>query len=362
MLKTMTNSLKKSATEAASKASAAAKSASAQASSVAKSASDQASSVAKSASKQASSASSLASASSASVAQNAVAAAKSAKASASKNATALKNAAARTGTAAVNRMDDGRKYVDQIEVFQKFNPVIWILIFNAALRLIMYFSSNVGKTKQNKLKKKYTKRHLKETFGVALISLMIVWYLTFMFDSDNVTPQSLRDGLFLSLYLNVFLYDYISSFTSLINVKYFKQNKKAGAKLGGIYFGIVIGMLAFFAVMIGMLYYIQVRFLPNHYNMFGEEFDVLAPIAICACMFIITFIVSIPNFFLVNPDLQKTKKKYKSNMKQFYMDSFKQFFIVYLAMYLLILMTMNLNITSVDKVMKMFGGAKMTTI
>ena len=342
MLKTMTNSLKKSASEAASKASSAAKSASAQASSVAKSASEQASSAASSAS-----------ASSASVAKSGVAAAKSAKAVASKNATALKNAAAKTG----KRMNDGSQYVDQIEVFQKFNPVIWILIFNAALRLILYFSSNVGKTKQNKLKNKYTKRHLKETFGVSLISLMIVWYLTFMFDSDNVTPQSLRDGLFLSLYLNVFLYDYISSFTSLINVKYFKQNKKAGAKLGGIYFGIVIGMLAFFAVMIGILFNIQVKMFPNHYNMFGKDFDVLAPIAICACMFIVTFVVSIPNFFLVNPDLQKTKKKYRTNMKQFYLDSFKQFFIVYLAMYLLILMTMNLNITSVDRLMKMFGGA-----
>jgi len=222
------------------------------------------------------------------------------------------------------------------------------------LRFILYFASNVGKTKANKLKKEYTRKHIKETFGVALISIFIIWYVTFKFDPEDTSPRYLRDSLLLTLYLNVFLYDYIKNFTKLINVKYFKQTKKQGAKLGGIYFGIVLGLFAFFGILIASLHYMQVELFPNHYNMFGEDFDNLKPILISAVLFIMTFAVSIPNFFIVNPELQKTKRKYKGNMRQYYIDSFKLFFIVYLTMYIILIMAMNMNLPKVNDILRKF--------
>lgn len=279
---------------------------------------------------------------------------KAASALASSKARAAKEATAAAGKKAMKKMEDGRQYINNVEIFKKFNPIIWILIFNAVLRFMLYFSSNVGKKKHNKLKKEYTRKHVKETFGIAIISIFIIWYLTFKFDQENSSPQALRDGLMLSLYLNVFLYDYIKNFTKLINKKYFKQNKKQGAKLGGIYFGIVIGLFAFFGILIACLHYIQVKLFPNHYSMFGPEFDNYKPIIFALIVFFITFIITIPNFFIINPELQKTKKKYKGNIKQFYIDSFKLFFIVYLTMYLLLIIAMNLNITKVNSILEKF--------
>lgn len=280
--------------------------------------------------------------------------AKAASVMASSKAKAAKTAAAAAGKRAMNKMEDGRQYMDGVEVFRKFNPIIWILMFNVFLRLILYFSSNVGKKKANKLKKEYTRKHIKETFGVAIISIFIIWYLTFKFDQEKTSPQALRDGILLSLYLNVFLYDYIKNFSKLINKKYFRQNKKQGAKLGGIYFGIVVGLFAFFGILIGSLHYIQVKLFPNHYSMFGPEFENYKPIIISLFIFLITFAITIPNFFIINPELQKTKKKYRGNIKQLYIDSFKLFFIVYLTMYLLLIIAMNLNITKVNTILSKF--------
>ena len=281
------------------------------------------------------------------------------KAKAAKEATAAKAKAAKEATAAagkkaLKKMEDGRQYIDKVEIFQKFNPIIWILLFNVFLRFILYFSSNVGKKKANKMKKEYTRKHVKETFGISMISILIMWYLTFKFDPDKTSPQALRDGLLLSLYLNVFLYDYIKNFTKLINKKYFKQNKKQGAKLGGIYFGIVIGLFAFFGILIACLHYIQVKLFPNHYSMFGPEFENYKPIILAFVIFIINFVIAIPNFFIINPELQKTKKKYGGNMKQLYIDSFKLFFIVYFTMYLLLIIAMNLNIAKVNSILEKF--------
>jgi hypothetical protein len=219
---------------------------------------------------------------------------------------------------------------------------------------MLYFSSNVGKKKQNKLKKEYTRRHVKETFGIAIISIFIIWYLTFKFDQEKSSPQALRDGLLLSLYLNVFLYDYIKNFTKLINKKYFKQNKRQGAKLGGIYFGIVIGLFAFFGILIACLHYLQVKLFPNHYSMFGLEFENYTPIIIALIIFLINFTITIPNFFIINPELTKAKKKYRGDIKQFYIDSFKLFFIVYFTMYLILIIAMNLNITKVNSILNKF--------
>ena len=292
---------------------------------------------------------------SSSIAAKANSAAKSVSATASSNVKAASALAASKAKAARGKMEDGRQYINDVEIFKKFNPIIWILLFNAVLRFMLYFSSNVGKKKHNKLKKEYTRKHVKETFGIALISIFIIWYLTFKFDQEKSSPQALRDGLMLSLYLNVFLYDYIKNFTKLINKKYFKQNKKQGAKLGGIYFGIVIGLFAFFGILIACLHYIQVKLFPDHYSMFGPEFENYKPIIIAFIIFIVTFTITVPNFFIVNPEIQKAKKKYRGNMKQLYIDSFKLFFIVYLTMYLILIIAMNLNITKVNSILNKFG-------
>lgn len=291
---------------------------------------------------------------SSSIAAKANSAAKSVSATASSNVKAASALAASKAKAARGKMEDGRQYINDVEIFKKFNPIIWILLFNAVLRFMLYFSSNVGKKKHNKLKKEYTRKHVKETFGIALISIFIIWYLTFKFDQEKSSPQALRDGLMLSLYLNVFLYDYIKNFTKLINKKYFKQNKKQGAKLGGIYFGIVIGLFAFFGILIACLHYIQVKLFPDHYSMFGPEFENYKPIIIAFIIFIVTFTITVPNFFIVNPEIQKAKKKYRGNMKQLYIDSFKLFFIVYLTMYLILIIAMNLNITKVNSILNKF--------
>lgn len=291
---------------------------------------------------------------SSSIAAKANSAAKSVSATASSNVKAASALAASKAKAARGKMEDGRQYINDVEIFKKFNPIIWILLFNAVLRFMLYFSSNVGKKKHNKLKKEYTRKHVKETFGIALISIFIIWYLTFKFDQEKSSPQALRDGLMLSLYLNVFIYDYIKNFTKLINKKYFKQNKKQGAKLGGIYFGIVIGLFAFFGILIACLHYIQVKLFPDHYSMFGPEFENYKPIIIAFIIFIVTFTITVPNFFIVNPEIQKAKKKYRGNMKQLYIDSFKLFFIVYLTMYLILIIAMNLNITKVNSILNKF--------
>ena len=291
---------------------------------------------------------------SSSIAAKANSAAKSVSATASSNVKAASALAASKAKAAKKKMEDGRQYINNVEIFKKFNPIIWILFFNAVLRFMLYFSSNLGKKKHNKLKKEYTRKHVKETFGIALISIFIIWYLTFKFDQEKSSPQALRDGLMLSLYLNVFLYDYIKNFTKIINKKYFKQNKKQGAKLGGIYFGIVIGLFAFFGILIACLHYIQVKLFPDHYSMFGPEFENYKPIIIAFIIFIVTFTITVQNFFIFNPEIQKAKKKYRGDMKQLYIDSFKLFFIVYLTMYLILIIALNLNITKVNSILNKF--------
>ena len=64
--------------------------------------------------------------------------------------------------------------------------------------------------------------------------------------------------------------------------------------------------------------------------------------------------MTVPNFFIVNPEIQKAKKKYRGNLKQLYIDSFKLFFIVYLTMYLILIIAMNLNITKVNSILNKF--------
>ena len=337
----MLKSLTKAASKAASKAGKNAKS-------FADKAKKNSSSLAAKAKSAAAQAKSAAESASASAASNL----KAASAAAASKATAVKNATASAGKNAVKKMEDGRQYMNDVEVFKKFNPVIWILAFNLFLRLMLYFSSNVGKKKANKLKKEYTRKHVKETFGIAVISIFIIWYLTFKFDQGQTSPQALRDGIMLSLYLNVFMYDYVKNFTKMINKRYFRQNKKQGAKLGGIYFGIVLGLFAFFGILVIMLHYIQVKLFPDHYSMFGPEFENYKPIIVALVIFVVTFAVAIPNFFIVNPEMEKTKRKYKGDMKQYYIDSFKLFFIVYLTMYLILIIAMNLNI---EKVNSIFG-------
>lgn len=261
----------------------------------------------------------------------------------------IKSKVMERGSKIANSAEKSRKIVDDMVVFQTFNPIVWILLFNIFLRVLLYFSSNVGKRSQNKLKKhEYTRKHVKETFGVALVSIVALWFITFKFDPDRVSPSYLRDGLFLSLYLTVFMYDYVKNFTKLINKKHFAQTKKSQAKLGGIYFGMALGLLAFFGILIVALYFLQVNVFPSHYNMFGEEFDNFAPLVVTLVIFFMTTVVSIVNFFIVNPELKKSKRRYRDDMKQYYVDSFKLFYIVYIVMFIIIALAINLNVERVS--------------
>lgn len=279
---------------------------------------------------------------------------KNAVAATGKSLSKAKSKGIETGKKALQRAEESRQYIDRIEAFQTFNPIVWILLFNMFLRFVLYFSSNVGKRKANKMKREYTRKHVKETFGVAVVSIALLWYITFKFDTERVSPQYLRDGLFLTLYLNVFIYDYVKNFTKLVNKKYFAQTKKSQAKLGGIYFGIILGLFAFFGILIAALYFMQINLFPNHYNMFGEDFENYGPILVALGLFMITFLISIINFFVVNPEFKQTKKRYKDNMKQYYIDSFKLFYIVYLVMFILCVLAINLNINTVDETLRKF--------
>ena len=168
----------------------------------------------------------------------------------SKGISAVKRSAASTVSASKAAISE----INNMEIFKKYNPITWILIFNFALRLVMYFSSNVGKASSNKLKEKATKTYIKETFGISLAAVFILYYVTFMFNTESKDFTN-RDAVLLALYFIVFLYDFVYNLTSQIKKTYF-QPKKEG-EMFGIYVGMVVGLVVAFALLISGLQLIQ---------------------------------------------------------------------------------------------------------
>ena len=163
-----------------------------------------------------------------------------------------------------------------------------------------------------------------------------------------------KDSILLLLYFLTLVYDYIIGITNLIPKKYFTQTKKKQAKLGGIYFGMILGSVAFFAVLIMLLYGLQTEFLQKHYNMFSKTFNAdgdftYIPIIISSTMFMMLFAVSIVTFFILNTDLQNKKKMYKGDNKNFYTDMFRMFYIVLMISFVLLILFTETNTDKIPK-------------
>jgi hypothetical protein len=239
----------------------------------------------------------------------------------------------------ISLKDGVLKKFNSIKIFQKMNPITWIILFNLSLRLILYFSSLVGEKKNNKLKKPNVARHMRETFGIALVATSILAYITFYF--PEAKSFKMRDSILLLLYFTMLVYDYIIGFSNLIPKKYFTQTKKKQAQLGAIYFAMILGSVAFFLVLVQALYLLQSELLPDHYNMFSNPFSYM-PLIIAGGMFASIFIIAILTFFLINVDLEDKKKTYSGDNKTFYNDMFRMFYILFtLAFVLLILYIAN---------------------
>ena len=283
--------------------------------------------------------------------------AKAASAAAGKNATAASAAVGKGVKAAKDKaaakikatgaaLEKGRLAFNNAEIFKKFNPITWIILFNLALRFLMYFSSLVGKKSQNELKrKKHLARHMRETFGIALVSFGILFYVSYypIYYPKSDEMKKILDPILLLLYFITLTYDYIIGFTKIIPKKYFAQTKKKQAELGGIYFGMILGSVAFFAVLVIALYFIQTELLPDHYNMLSTTKNATGkftyfPIVICAAMFIFLFAVSIITFFILNTDIQNKKKMYEGDNKKFYNDQFRMFYILFMISFVLLIL------------------------
>ena len=146
--------------------------------------------------------------------------------------------------------------------------------------------------------------------------------------------------------------------SNLIPKKYFTQTKKKQAKLGGIYFGMILGSVAFFAILIMLLYGIQTEFLQKHYNMFSKTFNadgdftyipIIISSTISSTMFVMLFAVSIVTFFILNTDLQNKKKIYNGDNKSFYTDMFRMFYIVLMISFVLLILFTEANTDKIPK-------------
>tara|TARA_B100000405_G_scaffold87553_1_gene60649 strand:- start:6866 stop:7915 length:1050 start_codon:yes stop_codon:yes gene_type:complete len=261
-------------------------------------------------------------------------------------AKAAKTKAAAASKYMAKKASAAKEAFKNAEVFKKFNPITWIILFNLALRFLLYFSSLVGKKSQNELKRKQNlARHMRETFGIALVSFGILFYVSYypIYYPKSDEMKKILDPILLLLYFLTLTYDYIIGFTAIIPKKYFVQTKKKQAELGGIYFGMVLGSVAFFAVLVGALYFIQTEILPDHYNMLSTtknstgEFTYF-PIIICAAMFIFLFAVTIITFFILNADIQNKKKTYNGDNKKFYNDQFRMFYILLMISFVLLIL------------------------
>ena len=269
------------------------------------------------------------------------------------NATGRKAAAASKYMA--SKASAAKEAFKNMEIFQRFNPITWIILFNLVLRLVLYFSSIVGKKSQNVLKKKkHLARHMRETFGIALVSTGILYYMTVYFPKEPDNVIITKDSILLLLYFLTLVYDYIIGMTNLIPKKYFTQTKKKQAKLGGIYFGMILGSAAFFAVLVMLLYGLQTEFLEKHYNMFSKTFNAAGdftyiPIIISSAMFLTLFAVSIVTFFILNTDLQNKKKMYKGDHKAFYTDMFRMFYILLMISFVMLILFTETNLDKIPK-------------
>lgn len=244
-----------------------------------------------------------------------------AKRAVSKGISTVKSSAASTVAASKAAVST----INNMEIFKQYNPITWILIFNFALRFILYFSSYIGKTSSNKLKEKETKSYIKEAFGISLAAVFVLYYVTFMFNTDSADFTN-RDAVLLALYFIVFLYDFVYNVTSQIKKQYF-QPKKEG-DLFGIYVGIILGLVVAFALLISGLQLIQQYVFPDHYNMFGKDFDNVLPIYLCGILLLLMLSASVVGFFIINPEVEKNMKEYKGSRKDFYIESFKVYYIV----------------------------------
>lgn len=244
-----------------------------------------------------------------------------AKRAVSKGISTVKSSAASTVAASKAAVST----INNMEIFKQYNPITWILIFNFALRFILYFSSYIGKTSSNKLKEKETKSYIKEAFGISLAAVFVLYYVTFMFNTDSADFTN-RDAVLLALYFIVFLYDFVYNVTSQIKKQYF-QPKKEG-DLFGIYVGIILGLVVAFALLISGLQLIQQYVFPDHYNMFGRDFSNVLPIYLCGILLLLMLSASVVGFFIINPEVEKNMKEYKGSRKDFYIESFKVYYIV----------------------------------
>ena len=105
----------------------------------------------------------------------------------------------------------------------------------------------------------------------------------------------------------------------------------------------ILGSVAFFAVLVIALYFIQTELLPDHYNMLSTTKNASGkftyfPIVICAAMFIFLFAVSIITFFILNTDIQNKKKIYEGDNKKFYNDQFRMFYILFMISFVLLIL------------------------
>lgn len=270
-----------------------------------------------------------------SAANSASSAAKSASNAASNAAKSASNAASNAANATLAKGKQANNELSNFSNKYKMNPIVFLLMFNFVLRLFLYMST-VDKHYRNK---KNTVKHIKESFGIALVALILVLYIQFVavFNIENEErSEIIKHGLILLIYFIVAAYDWINSITA--SIKPSMYNKKH--KLGGIYFGIVMGSIIFFATLIFMLYVLQqVPMFKSYYQLFRKDlngvlhFESLLFGLLC---FGIVFVMAILGFFILNPNIKSIRKKYE-NVKEYFMSMFKIFYLVLIVSVILIM-------------------------
>tara|TARA_Y100000389_G_scaffold116242_1_gene113396 strand:+ start:4082 stop:5044 length:963 start_codon:yes stop_codon:yes gene_type:complete len=242
------------------------------------------------------------------------------------------------------------------DAYRKSDFYVVLFTVNFLLRLCLVLFSPLFNKK--KLYVSEYKKHIKESFGVTLISSIIFYYIYYF--SDFIDKNELRGEnedciqftIFTLILFSIFMYDYVNIVLMLVNKKFFSAKTQNQGILSGIMIAIIFGIF--------VLYYFTIV-ISN--GLILSEPKTIYPLKLGSMILLLLFTLSFFGFIIINineidfneenpikaifgslMNLEENRlNNNNKDRKEFFINMFKKYYMIFILISCILLVVLDLN-------------------